>query len=167
MQIKSIRSLTLITTTLALALGGCTAAQQRKQTHTVTSMPVASPAKAERRAKAKVAISDNVQIDTESYFVPGLSIFKPGAKAKLRALAARIKARKHPAQSVVVIGYHDSPRSKLMDVSLSLARAEAVRGLLVDAGIRSRLVTAIGRGENSPVATNDNTRIDIKLVPHS
>jgi outer membrane protein OmpA-like peptidoglycan-associated protein len=67
-----------------------------------------------------------------------------------------------------VIGYTDNTGSDKENQELSAARAHAVADRLVEAGIDSGRVTADGRGEADPVASNDtregrasNRRVEI------
>jgi len=60
--------------------------------------------------------------------------------------------------SVTITGYTDDVGSDSYNLGLSSRRAAAVRGELVKA-LGSRVaVTAVGRGEANPVATNDSKR---------
>jgi len=75
-----------------------------------------------------------------------------------------------PAAEVVVTGHTDRVGSVEANDRLSLARAEAVRDLLVAAGVARSAVTAVGRGEREPavptadeVAEARNRRVEIKI----
>ena len=75
-----------------------------------------------------------------------------------------------PAAEVVVTGHTDRVGSVEANDRLSLARAEAVRDLLVATGVARSAITAVGRGEREPaVPTADevgearNRRVEIKI----
>jgi OmpA-OmpF porin, OOP family len=75
-----------------------------------------------------------------------------------------------PAAEVVITGHTDRVGSVEANDKLSLARAEAVRDLLVAAGLARSAITVAGRGEREPaVATDDevaearNRRVEIKI----
>lgn len=87
-------------------------------------------------------------------FTTGQADLKPGAAANMDKLADFLT--RHPDQAVVVEGHTDSVGSQSYNQSLSQRRADAVRGYLVSRGIGSSRVVAVGRGENTPVAPNDN-----------
>ena len=75
------------------------------------------------------------------------------ATSGLTLAAERIKAAK--ASSVTVTGYTDSTGPDAYNLTLSQRRAEAVRGAL--AGLVPGVqITATGKGEADPVASNDN-----------
>ena len=87
----------------------------------------------------------------------------PEDQQRLSELARHLLA--HPAATVVLRGYTDNGRRRL-----SLARAEAVRQVLVDAGVPRDRVRTIARGSADPAASNDtaegrarNRRVEIEL----
>lgn len=70
----------------------------------------------------------------------------------------------------VIHGHTDSTGGEAHNQSLSERRATAVRNLLVDNGVAPGRLTAIGSGENRPIASNDsasgrrlNRRVEIFL----
>ena len=78
----------------------------------------------------------------------------------------------YPQTSILVEGYTDSVGSEEYNMKLSNRRATAVRDLLVNKGVSSTRIRAIGYGETLPVATNDtpegrqrNRRVEIKINP--
>ena len=92
----------------------------------------------------------------------------PGAEPVLAELRAALAAM--PAPEVVVTGHTDRVGSLEANDRLSLARAEAVRELLVAAGVDRTQISVVGRGEREPlvptadeVAEPRNRRVEIKL----
>ena len=70
-----------------------------------------------------------------------------------------------------VEGHTDSVGEEVMNQNLSQARADAVRQALVDAGVNAGRLTAIGFGEERPIADNgtaagraQNRRIVIQIA---
>jgi outer membrane protein OmpA-like peptidoglycan-associated protein len=85
--------------------------------------------------------------------------------AALRAALATL-----PAAEVIVTGHTDRVGSVEANDRLSLARAQAVRELLVDAGVARSIISVVGRGERAPlvptadeVAEARNRRVEIKI----
>lgn len=56
-----------------------------------------------------------------------------------------------------ISGHTDSKGSEEYNDKLSLARAEAVKRFMLKNGISPERLTAVGKGENSPIALNENT----------
>jgi OOP family OmpA-OmpF porin len=73
-------------------------------------------------------------------------------------------------KSVSVIGHTDNSGSRAANLALSQARAEAVKGYLVNKGMDPASITTSGVGPDQPVASNDtnegrsrNRRIEFRL----
>lgn len=85
--------------------------------------------------------------------------------AEMRAALATL-----PAAEVVITGHTDRVGTVETNDRLSLARAEAVRDILVAAGLPRRAIQVAGRGEREPavptadeVAEARNRRVEIKI----
>ncbi len=77
----------------------------------------------------------------------------------------------YPTARFTVEGHTDSVGSAKLNQSLSEKRANSVRDFLIDKGIGADRLTAIGYGEDKPIATNktragrtQNRRVEINLV---
>ena len=77
----------------------------------------------------------------------------------------------YPTAKFTVEGHTDSVGSASLNQKLSESRANSVRDFLIDKGIGSDRLTAIGYGEAKPIATNNtragraqNRRVEINLV---
>ncbi|MDT0606436.1 OmpA family protein [Croceitalea rosinachiae] len=77
----------------------------------------------------------------------------------------------YPTAKFTVEGHTDSVGSAKLNQSLSEKRANSVRDFLIDKGIGSDRLTAIGYGEDKPIATNNtragraqNRRVEINLI---
>ena len=77
----------------------------------------------------------------------------------------------YPTAKFTVEGHTDSVGSSKLNQKLSDSRANSVRDFLIDKGIGSDRLTAIGYGEDKPIATNNtragrksNRRVEINLV---
>jgi len=87
------------------------------------------------------------------FFDTGKSELKQGSRDTLARIANELKSNE--AVSIVVEGHTDSVGSDQMNQQLSERRANSVRAFLVENGVPAARVTTIGRGEGSPVASND------------
>jgi len=61
---------------------------------------------------------------------------------------------RYPRTAVVVQGHTDSTGPEEYNLELSERRATAVKDILIDRGVRSKRLIAIGHGELYPVASN-------------
>ncbi len=64
--------------------------------------------------------------------------------------------KQYPENRVVVLGHTDNQGSSSSNQQLSERRAQAVRAQMLVRGVPSTSVEAVGQGEASPVASNDN-----------
>jgi outer membrane protein OmpA-like peptidoglycan-associated protein len=85
-----------------------------------------------------------------SAFASGSATLAPSAVASLRSLFAAIGAKK----SLRVEAHTDSQGPEAANLALSQQRADAVRRALIEAGIAGKRITAVGKGEVTPVADN-------------
>ena len=120
-----------------------------------------------------------VDLSEQIFFDSGRATLKPGGKQVLKKVADAIQAYEN--KIIRVVGYTDNvPVAKALqgkyptNWELSVARATTVVRFLQDAGIPPERMVASGRGEYSPVASNDtlegrekNRRIEIMLIDKS
>jgi outer membrane protein OmpA-like peptidoglycan-associated protein len=110
-----------------------------------------------------------ITLQGEVLFKSGKSDLKPAAMAKLDRIAAALKGKDQP---IAIFGYTDSVGAAESNMRLSQMRADSVRGYLVSKGLARDLVTAQGRGPESPVSDNEsiegraqNRRVEIVVQP--
>ena len=77
---------------------------------------------------------------------------RPGAREKLARVAGIITS--HPGLRIEAEGHADAIGTDDYNARLSQRRAESVRVFLVEQGIGTDTITAMGFGESRPVATN-------------
>jgi OOP family OmpA-OmpF porin len=85
-------------------------------------------------------------------FDPGKTTLKASAKKTLQKIANQLKANQ--TVHVAVEGYTDNRGKAQTNLTLSEKRAQVVRDYLVSLGLPSDRITAAGKGEADPVASN-------------
>jgi len=104
--------------------------------------------KAKRTERGLVLTLGDVLFDT------GAATLKSGAYGTLDRLATALKDKS--GRSVVIEGHTDDVGSDDANQRLSLRRAESVQTALMQRGVASDQLQVMGRGESTPVASNDN-----------
>ena len=87
-------------------------------------------------------------------FDTGKATLKPGAYATVDRLATVLK--EDPARKVLIEGHTDSVGSDEYNQSLSERRAASVQAALFERGVEASQISTVGKGETTPVASNDN-----------
>lgn len=112
---------------------------------------------------ATMTLSEEVLFDTDS------ATLRPGAIARLEPLADYL--RDNPGVRVAIDGHTDSRASDAYNQSLSLRRADAVRGAFDELDVTRARFTVAGHGESQPVASNTTTagmqrnrRVEVTLL---
>lgn len=95
-----------------------------------------------------------------------------GLRNDLSALARNLQ--NYPNSDVEIVGHTDNVGDADYNQTLSRRRAAAVASVLYDYGVPSSRVITVGRGENSPVASNltpagrqQNRRVEIIIRPYT
>jgi outer membrane protein OmpA-like peptidoglycan-associated protein len=105
-----------------------------------------SELKAKKTDRGMVLTLGDVLFDT------GLATLKPGAYTTVDRLATVLKEA--PDRKVVIEGHTDSVGSAAYNQELSERRAAAVQTALLERGVQSDQITAVGKGKDFPVASN-------------
>ncbi len=110
-----------------------------------------------------VTLSGGILFDT------GKTSLKAGAKSTLTKIAKQLQT--DPSLKIAVEGHTDTVGTAAKNQALSEKRANAVRDYLVSAGIPTDHISAAGRGEEAPVATNktaagrqQNRRVELVIT---
>jgi outer membrane protein OmpA-like peptidoglycan-associated protein len=86
-------------------------------------------------------------------FDTGKATLKPGAYSTIERLATVLK--EDSSRKVMIEGHTDSVGSDEYNQSLSERRAQAVQAALFERGVDSSQISTVGKGESTPVASND------------
>lgn len=87
-------------------------------------------------------------------FDSGEATLKSGAYGTMDRLAAALRDKSD--RSVAIEGHTDNVGSNGMNQALSERRAQSVQMALMQRGVSSNQVSALGKGESFPVASNDD-----------
>ncbi len=118
---------------------------------------------------APVPTAEKVTFAADAFFDFDKATLKPDGKAKLDDLASKLGTLN--LEVIIAVGHTDSVGSDAYNQKLSIRRAEAVKGYLVNKGVDAKRVYTEGKGEKQPVATNktaagraQNRRVEIEVV---
>jgi len=110
-----------------------------------------------------------ITLDGQVLFVTGKAELLPIARDRLNQVAKSLKELDDD-KLVSVEGFTDSRGADDTNLKLSQERANAVKDYLVSQGVKPEKLRALGRGEASPVASNDtpegranNRRVEIVI----
>lgn len=127
-----------------------------------------SPEEVQERFSAALAARPAPPRSYVLYFQEGGNALTPESQADFARV--RVETVERSAAEVMVIGHTDRVGSVSANDALSLKRAEAVRSLLVEAGIPAEQLEVAGRGEREPlvptadeVAEAKNRRVEINV----
>ncbi len=115
----------------------------------------ATPAGAKIDASGcKVILKEKVSMALEVNFANNKATFVGSESGEIAKVAAFM--REYPDTNTTIEGYTDSRGSASYNKQLSQKRADAVMNALVDAGIAASRLSAVGYGEENPIADNIN-----------
>lgn len=104
--------------------------------------------KAQKTDRGLVLTLGDVLFDT------GKATLKPGAYSTIDRLAQALK--EDPNRKVLIEGHTDSVGSDEFNQQLSENRALSVQSALMQRGVTGNQISSLGKGESTPVASNDN-----------
>lgn len=109
---------------------------------------------------------DHLYFEPNEYDIKGL---QPSSIAILNKLVDSLIANAN--MKIEIAGHTDNLGDDLTNLHLSQKRADAIRGYLIQKGIKEERVLAKGYGETVPVASNDspegrsfNRRTEVKII---
>lgn len=128
--------------------------------------PVAPPPSPPR---PPAPVAEKVTVAADVFFDPGQAVLKPAARLRLDEIVERV--RSVSLEVIVAVGHSDSTGSAATQLSLSRARANAVRDHFIAKGVERNRIYAEGKGATQPVADNAtaagrarNNRVEIEAV---
>lgn len=116
---------------------------------------VISPARVRDEFKQAMAAQPPDPISFVLYFEEGTTVVLPESRETLVALFAEVAARQ--AVEVQVTGHTDTVGQREDNDRLSTQRAETIKQMLIEKGLRASFIRAVGRGERQLlIPTSDN-----------
>jgi outer membrane protein OmpA-like peptidoglycan-associated protein len=113
-----------------------------------------------------------VNMPQDLLFASGSASLSPTLTQDLKTVAASLV--RYPTSRIEVVGHTDNNGSAAFNQDLSQRRAWAVAGILRDSGVPNARLTAFGRGEDQPIASNltpqgqaQNRRVEIIIRPQN
>ncbi len=115
-------------------------------------------------------VGEGIQVTFDSgiLFDVNSSTLRTAAQQNLRDLVGSLQ--EYDGTDVLVVGHTDSTGEEAYNQALSERRADSARTFLIGAGLEAARVTAMGRGELEPVASNDtasgrqeNRRVEVAI----
>jgi outer membrane protein OmpA-like peptidoglycan-associated protein len=129
----------------------------------------AAELKAKDAATKRTAEGILVQLKEDLLFNLNSDVLRPQAVEELASIGDILA--KYPQNHIEVKGFTDATGKPAYNEALSLRRAEAVRKVLVERGVKEAQVLAIGMGQTNPVASNatpdgraKNRRVELHIA---
>lgn len=145
------------------AIGGALSDQQKDLEDTISNSEIDI---VNTGTQLIVVMPQGLLFDSDSAAV------KSGLNGDLAALATNLQ--NYPNSTVTVNGHTDNTGTAEHNQALSQRRADSVKASLTSGGVPSARISAIGKGEDSPVASNlteegkaANRRVEIVIIPNS
>ncbi len=112
-----------------------------------------------------------VTMPQDILFATDSATLRPDLQGDIRAVAANLV--RYPNSRVEVIGHTDNTGEAAYNQDLSDRRARSVAGVLMSGGVPGARISAYGRGEDQPIASNltpegrqQNRRVEIVIRPN-
>lgn len=123
-----------------------------------------------RSEAASIRRSQDVLVATfkgEAFFDYDSSQLLPGGYREIARIASVLN--KYQQTQIEVGGHTDSTGSEKYNQQLSMRRAEAVKNALLQQGVASARIFAVGYGESRPISSSHamNRRVEIVIIPTS
>lgn len=106
----------------------------------------------------------------EVYFERGQSFVNKSEEIDIWLSTAKVYLEKSPNEKLIITGYSDSDGSDVLNLELSIKRAEIVKNILTKEGFPLIKLEITGKGEADPLVGNDtpenkakNRRVSIGL----
>ena len=162
---------TLVTTGMYFKGPDCLARIAPPVTVQTIVQPAPAPAPAPIAASVPVVVSapapQKISLGADGLFAFGkssLNDMSPEGRAKIDSMVKSIRQNVRSLNYIIITGHTDHLGSDSDNLKLSLARADAVRDLLVSQGIDARKIRTLGMGDRQPVKTCTGSGASSSLV---
>jgi len=141
---------------LALGCGGTTTFQDTTPIRIAVAPPAEPPKVADPPVEKQVKLRDNhIEIGEKIQFALAKAEILSASFGLLDEVAKVIQENPH-VQKISIEGHASDEGDDAYNLSLSKARAEAVRAYLVKKGVAAERLSATGYGEAKPLVANDS-----------
>lgn len=156
---------------LALGCGGTTTFQDTTPIRIAAAPPPEPPKNDEPPVEKQVKLRDNhIEISDKIQFALDKAEILPASFGLLDEVAKVIQENPH-VQKISIEGHASDEGDDAYNLTLSKARAEAVRAYLVKKGVAADRLSATGYGETRPLVANDsaasrekNRRVEFNII---
>lgn len=119
------------------------------------------------------ATSRDTNVTTEIPAGPASALvaasFNKGTSAPL-SISDEVVSRIRQSQKIIIYGYASSEGELSVNLKLAQERAESFKRYLVSKGVDASMITAVGKGIDNPIASNDtetgrirNRRVEVSI----
>lgn len=116
------------------------------------------------------ADQNTFNLSGDTLFDTNSAVLKPAALGEIQRFVQRLLEQGTP-RAISIVGHTDNVGSAELNQQLSLARAKAVRDVLIDSGIDNTMLAISGAGATQPTASNDteqgralNRRVEFNIT---
>lgn len=123
-----------------------------------------------KKTAVEIALLEKgVYVSKDIQFESGKADLKQGSMEEISQVAEYM--RLYPDAIIEVCGHTDNQGSNKINIPLSRQRAQTVVGIIIEGGIASNRIFAIGKGSSAPIANNkteagraQNRRVEFRII---
>src|SRR5690606_34062706 len=98
---------------------------------------------------------EKLELSGDALFDSGSAVIKQASLVRLQSIVEQLRSQAGELKAVKIVGHTDNTGSAELNRELSLARAMAVRDVLIEQGVDKGVISVSGVGSDQPIASND------------